>query len=131
MRSKIFALSICILCFPAFLFAQEAANINIEDMQICSSVENRQPIGISSSFSADVDRVCCFTKLSSDQDMTSISHVWYYNDKEMADIELQIKAKTWRTWSSKKILNSWTGKWRVDIVSPGGEVLATKEFNIE
>ena len=100
-------------------------------MQICSSVENRQPIGISSSFSADVDCVCCFTKLSSDQDMTSISHVWYYNDKEMADIELQIKAKTWRTWSSKKILNSWTGKWRVDIVSPGGEVLATKEFNIE
>jgi hypothetical protein len=131
MRSKIFALSVCIVFFSTFLFAQGAANITVEEIEICSSVENRQPIGISSSFSADVGTVCCFTRLSSDQDTTSIHHVWYYNDKEMADIELQIKAKTWRTWSSKKILNSWTGTWRVDILSPGGEVLATKEFNIE
>ena len=131
MRSKIFALSLCVISFSTFLFAQEYADITIEEMQICSSVEDRKPIGISTIFSADVDRVYCFTKLSSNLDTTSVSHVWYYNEKEMANIELKIKAKTWRTWSSKRILNNWTGNWRVDVLSPSGEVLATKDFVVE
>jgi hypothetical protein len=123
------SLAITILLATSVL-AQENPMITVEDIQICTSVENRQPIGTDTSFTHDVERLYCFTKLSSDRDMTSVSHVWYYNDKEMAKVDLVVNAKTWRTWSSKRILESWTGEWRVDILSPTGELLASEEFNI-
>jgi hypothetical protein len=130
MKTRIFlSLAITIL-LTASVLAQEVSIITVEDIQICTSVENRQPIGTDASFPQDVERLYCFTKLRSDRDMTSVSHVWYYNDKEMAKVDLVVNAKTWRTYSSKRILKSWTGEWRVDILSATGELLASKEFDI-
>jgi hypothetical protein len=130
MKTRIFlSLAITIL-LTASVLAQEVSIITVEDIQICTSVENRQPIGTDTSFPQDVERLYCFTKLRSDRDMTSVSHVWYYNDKEMAKVDLVVNAKTWRTYSSKRILKSWTGEWRVDILSATGELLASKEFDI-
>jgi hypothetical protein len=130
MKTRIFlSLAITIL-LTASVLAQEVSIITVEDIQICTSVENRQPIGTDKSFPQDVERLYCFTKLRSDRDMTSVSHVWYYNDKEMAKVDLVVNAKTWRTYSSKRILKSWTGEWRVDILSATGELLASKEFDI-
>ncbi len=130
MKTRMFlGLAITILLTTSAL-AQEPPMITVKDIQICTSVENRQPIGSDTSFTHDVERLWCFTKLSSDRDMTSVSHVWYYNDKEMAKVDLVVNAKIWRTWSSKRILRSWTGEWRVDILSATGELLASKEFNI-
>jgi hypothetical protein len=130
MKTRI-SLSLAIAIFLATsALAQETRMITVEDIQICTSVDNRQPVGTDTSFTHDVERLWCFTKLSSDRDMTSVSHVWYYNDKEMAKVDLVVNAKTWRTWSSKRILKSWTGEWRVDILSATGELLASKEFTV-
>jgi hypothetical protein len=119
-----------IFLLPVLALAQETPTITVEDIQICTSVDNRQPVGADTSFSKDIGQLYCFTKISSDQDTTSISHVWYYNDKEMLRMELDVKAKTWRTWSSKRIIDTWIGAWRVDILSSDGNVLTSKEFTI-
>ncbi len=46
-------------------------------------------------------------------------------------LELPVNGEGWRTWSSKSILESWTGEWSVDVLDSAGEVLATKTFTIE
>jgi hypothetical protein len=121
---------VVIFLLPVLAFAQGTPTIVVEDIQICTSVENRQPVGVNTSFSKDIGQLYCFTRLSSSQDTTSIFHVWYYNDKEMFRIELDVNAKTWRTWSSKRIIDTWTGEWRVDVLSSDGNVLTSKQFTI-
>jgi len=134
MKRRALTISACIILFlfAAIVFAQKDSLITVDEIQICKSIEDREPVGADQIFSKDIYQLFCFTRLSSNQDSTSISHVWYYNDKEMANVELEIgiDAKNWRTWSSKRILEGWTGDWRVDVLSPLGEVLASKEFSI-
>ena len=126
--SLIFLLS---MLFTSLLSAQEANNLTIEKLVICTSIEDRQPVGVDSTFSKDVGKLYCFSNITGAEKQCSISQVWYYKDEQMANIKLNVKAKTWRTWSSKKIVSFATGQWRVDIVSEKGDVLASKKFTIE
>jgi hypothetical protein len=130
-KLNLFIFIVTIILFSSVLFAQDQAEITIEKMEICSSVENRQPVGVDSVFSKDVGQLYFFTKLSSIQDTSAISHVWFYNDKQMAKVDLTLKAKTWRTWSSKNILSDWIGEWRVEVHTASGEVISKKSFKVE
>ena len=113
------------------LQAQDASSLAVEEMQFGTAVENRQLTGADSVFSADVGEVYCFTKITGAETPVTVSHVWYYGDEEKARLEHDVKAKSWRTWSSKRIAPSWTGKWRVDVVSPDGTVLGSKSFTVK
>ena len=119
------------MLFTSLLSAQEANNLTIEKLVICTSIEDRQPVGVDSTFSKDVGKLYCFSNITGAEKQCSISQVWYYKDKEMAKIKLDVKDKTWRTWSSKKIVTFAVGQWRVDVVSEKGDVLASKKFTIE
>ena len=119
------------MLFTSLLSAQEANNLTIDKLVICTSIEERQPVGADSTFSKDVGKLYCFSKILGAEKQCSISQVWYYKDEQMANIKLNVKAKTWRTWSSKKIVSFATGQWRVDIISEKGDVLASKKFTIE
>lgn len=131
MKTRLLAVMLIVLSISVLSFAQEVAETSVEDIQICTSIDDRTPVGSGTSFPGDVEKLYCFTKIMSSQDEGSVFHVWLHNDRVMARIELPLKAKTWRTWSSKKILPSWTGKWRVDVESIHGFLLASKEFEIE
>jgi hypothetical protein len=120
-----------ILFLPVLSLAQDNPALTVEDIQICASIQDRQPVGTDTSFAREIGQLYCFTKLSGGQDASTISHAWYYNDKQMLKVELNTQAKTWRTWSNKKILNTWTGEWRVDVLSSDGKVLASKQFTIK
>lgn len=113
------------------LTAQVSATVAVEEMVFCAAVEERVPIGADTVFLGTVGTVYCFTKLSSSEDSTTIAHVWYYNEQEMARVNLNVLAKSWRTWSSKTILEEWIGKWRVDVVSEAGEVIESKGFEVK
>jgi hypothetical protein len=131
MKIKIFVSMFVVMFFSFQAFAQDTSSTTVEDIQICTSIEGKQPVGANTSFAKDVGQLYCFTKLSSNQDETSVSHVWYYNNKEMFKVELSTKAKTWRTWSVKKIPASMAGDWRVDVLSSDGKVLTSKQFTIQ
>ena len=131
MKIKLLCTMLVVLIVSVLSFAQEAPEISVEDIQICTSVEDRAPVGVDTSFSSDTEQLYCFTKIVSNQDEGSIFHVWLYNDRVMARVELPTKSKTWRTWSSKRIVPSWTGKWRVDVETPSGMLLGSKEFEIK
>jgi hypothetical protein len=60
----------------------------------------------------------------------TISHLWFHQDQLMAEISLSISADRYRTYSSKNIMPSQTGQWRVEAVTEQGELLAQKTFRI-
>ena len=131
MKTKTLFFMFVLLTLSAFVFAQENTGISVEDIQIATSIEDRAPAGADVSFAATVEKLYCFTKIKSEQETGTIYHVWLYNDRVMAKIELPLKGKNWRTWSVKGIMPAHTGKWRVDVESPEGTLITSKEFEIK
>ncbi len=129
MIKKSVLMSLFLLFFITITNAQEAT-LAVDEMVICTAIEDRQPVGIDTVFSNTVGQVYCFTKITGSVDTTSIYHVWYFNNEEKARVQLSINAKSWRTWSSKRIVEEWKGDWRVEVESAAGEVLNIKEFII-
>lgn len=123
----------CILCgcFLVTLASMASAQtLRVSQIEIATAINNRQPTGVDTLFSPTVGRLFCFTQIRGASDSTKISQIWYYKDQEKARVELNVKSNDWRTWSSKSILESWTGPWRVMVVDAHGNVLATKSFRI-
>ena len=110
--------------------AQEQPALVLEEIQICTAVEDRQPSGVGTVFPDDLDKIYCFTKIGGAEDTTYVTHVWYFGDDEIARVKLPIKAISWRTWSSKK-LNMLLGNGHVEIVSESGDILGKAEFEIQ
>jgi hypothetical protein len=126
--SVIFILAVSI---PAALLAQDQASAEVSNIAVCTSVENRQPVGTDSVFDAGVGKLYCFTKIVGMADTSEISHVWFYEDKEMTKVDLAVKAKTWRTWSAKTILPEWKGAWRVEVHDQEDNILASISFTLK
>ncbi|WP_138429390.1 DUF2914 domain-containing protein [Fodinibius saliphilus] len=109
----------------------QAQNLRVPQITIAQDVQDRQPIKKDTAFSANIGSVYCYTLIEGAIDSTKIFHVWHYKEEEKARIPLTVAAKKWRTWSSKSILPSWTGPWRVMIEDSEGNILATKSFTIK
>jgi hypothetical protein len=130
MKSKLIWVLAVVFFLPFIVFAQDNSKLTVEDISICTAVQDRQPVDVGTNFAKDIGQLYCYTKLTGNQDSGSIYHAWYYNDREMLKLKLDVKAKTWRTWSNKKIQDIWTGKWRVDVLSSDGEALGSIEFTV-
>ena len=98
---------------------------------VCASVEDRQPVGEAASFTVDIGQVFFWTKCIGAADSTFVQHVWIKEGETIATVELPVKSSMWRTWSSKKLLPSWTGNWEVRILDAGGNILQAVNFTIE
>lgn len=127
---KLIRIYILVLISAAILFAQPPAAVTVEQIDICTAIENRIPVGADTAFAANVGQLYCFTKLNSAQDTTVIKHVWFYNNRQMAEVDLTMKAKSWRTWSSKTIAPEWKGDWQVEIQNAAGDIIDKKSFII-
>lgn len=127
MKPQIFALLALIITFTGTVQAQD---INIQQFDFASAIEDRKPTGVDTTFTADIGTVYCFTQIEGISDTTQITHEWYYKDEVKAQVDLTVAGDNWRTWSSKKVLESWTGPWRVMVIGPNGNVLETKNFVI-
>ena len=121
---------VSILILTGLAYAHEESGLSVTDMKFCTDVQDREPIGIDSIFSSTAEQIYCFTLIEDAEDTTFVSHVWYFNDEKIAEVSLKIGPARWRTWSSKKIMKEWVGKWRVDIVS-GDIILRSEEFHVQ
>jgi hypothetical protein len=61
---------------------------------------------------------------------TWITHVWYFENKELARVRLDVSSSDWRTWSSKRIMPQWKGLWRVEVLDATGQPLLIVPFSI-
>jgi hypothetical protein len=108
---------------------KEASSLTVE-AQLCTDVQERMPVGAAESLGADIGKVCLWCKVMGAADTTLIKHVWSYQGKEMATVELPVRSSSWRTWSCKTMLPAWTGNWEVKVLDAQGAVLKSVAFTI-
>ena len=101
----------------------------VVDAVVCLDVQDREPVEPGDLFPADVGEVWCWSKIKDGKGET-IRHIYYYEGEEKAVVELSIGSPMWRTRSSKRIISSWTGNWRVDIVGEDDVTLKSLAFRI-
>jgi hypothetical protein len=116
--------------FSSPALSQEKAPLTVSDASLCIDVVDLSCVGENDQFPAEAGKLYCITRILGAQAATTITHVWYYDDREMARVPLAVKASNWRTYSSKKILPSQVGEWHVNILGPEGELLREVVFNI-
>jgi hypothetical protein len=110
---------------------QPRPGIRCEELVFCAGVKDLTPVGASATFPSDIFRVYCYTTLVGAEDTTTVVHNWYYADAGMATVELPVKSSRWRTWSSKRMVSGWRGRWKVEVTSADGMVIESREFTLE
>ncbi|MCG7537489.1 DUF2914 domain-containing protein [Pseudoalteromonas sp. OOF1S-7] len=99
---------------------------------LTSEVVNREPVDVlkdSVEQSAFADKLYFFTEVRGLQGQT-IRHLWFHQDQLMAEIDLAISAYRHRTYSSKNIMPSQSGQWRIEVITADDQLLAQKTFRI-
>ncbi len=118
-------LSVLVVC------SVEAADISVADAVITTAIENQMPVDEIKVYPADYGKLYCFTRIVGADKETTVTHVWYYQDDELARVELQVGSSDWRTYSSKRFLPQWVGQWRVVILDEEGQQLSSVPFQLE
>ncbi|ALU43714.1 DUF2914 domain-containing protein [Pseudoalteromonas rubra] len=99
---------------------------------LTTEVMNREPVNVlkdSVEQSAFSDKLYFFTEVRGLQGQT-IRHLWFHQDQLMAEIDLAISANRHRTYSSKNIMPSQSGQWRIEVITADDRLLAQKTFRI-
>lgn len=104
--------------------------VTVSSSAICTSIVERMPEGISNEFSEEVEKIYYWTKIDNAQGQT-IKHVWKVENTILAEIELNIKSPSYRTWSSKTIYPGLKGKMTVSVIDEEGNAIKEENFVIK
>ena len=126
-RSALFILTLAAVLYSAPLIAAE---LSVIEAVVTTEIRDREPVDSVQGYPAGIERLYCFTRVVGAEDDTFVTHVWYFGDEEMAQVDLPVRSSDWRTWSSKSLLPVWAGDWRVDVVDPAGNRLASVSFTL-
>jgi hypothetical protein len=146
-KAAVFVLVVCLSVFAGMALAQQQApapapapapakaapeaGLTIARMEIASSVENREPVGIAASFPATQEKVFLFLEFKDVKAETSVNVVWTLGANEMGKVPLTIKPfSKFRTWAYKSI-GGMKGDWKVEVVDASGAVLKSGTFKVE
>lgn len=106
------------------------ADFTVSRLVLCENVVDREPVGAAESFPVTVGAVYAFLEAADVVRDTSAVFVWYYEDAEVARVDLTLRqSQRWRTYSSKK-LGGRTGNWKVELQDSAGNVLDTLSFQV-
>ena len=106
-------------------------SLTASDAVIATGMEGLTPQGAADSFESSVGKLYAFTKITGAQGETSIKHLWFHGDQLVSEVELPVKAASWRTYSSKTITPNMVGPWKVDVTTHDGTVLKSIPFTIK
>jgi len=126
------------LLFSALIFlpliclnAQEKSSLEVKEILLGTGLENKEVTGVDTTFSADVGKIYCWTKITGATSETQITHHWYFEDKEAAKIDITVKYPSYRCWSIKTIYPEMKGNWKVDIEDSAGKLLSSMSFTVK
>jgi Protein of unknown function (DUF2914) len=105
--------------------------VTVEEGVIATGVEKLIPVAPGRTFDANIGRLYCFTRIKTNRADAVIKHLWFHGDIMVMEVSLPIKSSNWRTYSTKTILPSATGHWRVDVTSDDGTILKRLNFTIQ
>jgi hypothetical protein len=105
--------------------------VSVEDAVICRNVVDRTPSEVIDVVPSDIKKVYCFTKIVGAAQDSEVVHNWYFDGNLVASVNLFVGSTNWRTYSSKTILPDYTGAWKVEVLSKGGELLKQIMFVVQ
>ncbi|MBL4657569.1 MAG: DUF2914 domain-containing protein, partial [Flavobacteriales bacterium] len=110
---------------------ESSSDIKIANSSVCKNVEDRVPIGKSTDFPSDVEKIWFFTEVNLAFEVEeTVTHKWYYKGEVVSNVELMVKGPRWRTFSYKTVKNWMKGDWKVEAISPNGVVIADSKFKV-
>ena len=108
------------------LSAQADQTLVIRNFVLSHGINEREPVDITYSFLPSDERAYAFLRVNNLGAPTSVSFIWYYEDRVHAAVDLDIGTSPgWRTWSSANVRS---GQWRVELLGYDGLVLAEHSF---
>ena len=110
--------------------APTASALTVEQSVVARAVVDRAPQDSGSAFAPDVGQLVLFTKITGGAAGTTIHHVWFHGDEQVADVELHVDGSPWRTWSKKTVPADWTGPWHVEVRDAAGAILKRVDFTV-
>jgi hypothetical protein len=128
LRYLIAGLAGVVLLGGALQVPAQESDLTVEKIVVATGVEDREPVGEATEFDASVGRVYCWTKVLAHEVPDEIRHVWFLDGEQVAEVSLQIRFPSTRTWSYKTIT---AGKWKVEVVDSGGTVISSTEFTVK
>lgn len=94
---------------------------------LTTAVQDREPIDSVSNLSNDKTTLYYFTEVR-DMAGQTIKHRWEHNGEVMAEVEFEIGGPRWRIYSSKTLVPSWLGDWKVSATDAAGNPLSVNSF---
>ena len=128
MKHLVIIIILIMLILPTVSIAEDGPLIL--RAEFCTKLDDREPADTPESITVGQQTVYFFTEILNGKDK-SISHRWYYNDINIADVSLKIGADHWRTWSTKQVWHLTPGALKVQVLDAAGEVLTEKEIAIQ
>jgi hypothetical protein len=127
MKKIILALLVFALIVPATSFA--VAEPEISRAIFSTSLIEREPANDVEAVPHGEKSIFFFTEILN-ANATSVTHLWTYNDIEIARVKLNIGSDHWRTWSSKQIWHLTPGEVKVQVLDADNMILAEKKLTI-
>jgi len=113
--------------------SERTVELRVLRAYVCKGIEESEPAEAGKSFlspDGGTLRLCCFSEVEG-TGRDTVLHVWYWGEREMARVPLEVRGPRWRTWSSKRIMEEWRGDWRVDITTMDGSLLERLGFSVD
>ncbi len=108
---------------------KSGTGLTVRDLFMTRDVVDREPTGMTKTFSPQDGRAIAYARINNSGPPTQVTFIWLYDDALYVTVDMEIGTSyRWRTWSSAEV---WLGEWRVQIVSPDGEILAENAFTVE
>lgn len=115
---------------PSFTGHREGT-ARVDGAVVCLGVQNREPVSPITEVSASAGQVYCWVRVAEGKG-TRIRHIWTIGDEKVPGIWLSVGSHLWRTWGSKRLDQSMSGKTaRVDVVDETGRVLTSLAFVVQ
>ncbi len=104
-------------------------DLTVLDFVVSRDVENREPVGKTSVFSADERLGYAYARVRNLGAPAKVEFLWRRDDRLISRYRTTIgNSVRWRTWSRAEL---GPGAWRVSLVEEDGNVLAQAEFLVE
>ncbi|MFQ5801728.1 MAG: DUF2914 domain-containing protein [Candidatus Methylomirabilales bacterium] len=98
---------------------------------LATAVVDREPVQVPPPIPAEVGRLYYFTEVVEAGSPRTILHLWYWRNRSVSVVLLEVNGPRFRTWSYKTIPPAWTGEWRVEARTPDGTILSSRTFRVE
>ena len=113
------------------LYSNHDPQFTIKKVVVAKDVQNRQPIGVSDTFSSKIGRVYCFVMAKNIKQDSEIVVTWYFEEKKIHTYKLPLKrGSMWRTFAYKNISGK-KGNWRVVIRDPERHIYKSAPFKVK